>query len=165
MILDQGRFIQKQKTRDGIKELNGRVQAEVALREAVKELSEWCDVTKFEFTEYKKNDRITPLIKEWKDLMTEVSDNLDLLSSIKESKHADTFKNKIDFFDRKMGGLEEYLHKLNIIQRKWVYLEPIFSRGTLSQENKDRFTKLDKEFNRIMNYLFRHPRITNLNSV
>lgn len=85
----------KQKTRDQIKELNGRVQAEVALREAVKELDEWCDVTKFEFTEYKKNNRMTPLIKEWRDLMTVVSDNLDLLSSIKESKHSSSFRNKI----------------------------------------------------------------------
>ena len=63
-----------------------------------------------------------------------------------------------------MGGLEEYLLNLQIIQRKWVYLEPIFSRGTLSQENKNRFNKLDAEFTKIMNYLFKNPRVTNLNN-
>ena len=91
------------------------MQAEVALREAVRELEDWCETTKFEFTVYKKGEKTTPLIKEWKDLMTQVSDNEALLSSLKDSKHYSTFKTKLDSFDKKLGGLEDHLIKLNII--------------------------------------------------
>ncbi len=45
------------------------------LREAILELKTWCDTAEFELTDYVSNNRTTPLIKEWKDLMTKVSDN------------------------------------------------------------------------------------------
>jgi dynein heavy chain 2 len=45
------------------------------LREAIFELKTWCDTAEFELTEYNNNNRATPLIKEWKELMTKVSDN------------------------------------------------------------------------------------------
>jgi len=37
-------------------------------------------------------------------------------------------------FEVKLVLLDEVLHQLNSIQRKWVYLEPIFARGSLPQE-------------------------------
>jgi len=37
----------------------------------------------------------------------------------------------VESFEGKLGGIDEYLSKMNIIQRKWVYLEPIFLRGAL----------------------------------
>jgi dynein heavy chain 2 len=58
-----------------IKDLAQRAQGEVTLREAINELRVWCDTTDFTLTEHKSNNRATPLIKEWKELMTKVSDN------------------------------------------------------------------------------------------
>lgn len=40
-----------------------------------------------------------------------------------------------------MLSLDFILHTLNSIQRKWVYLEPIFARGTLSY-NKDMYDSI-----------------------
>ena len=34
----------------------------------------------------------------------------------------------------KFSNLENWLTDLNLNQRKWVYLEPIFSRGALPKE-------------------------------
>ena len=34
----------------------------------------------------------------------------------------------------RLGTLSEGLQQLNAIQRKWVYLEPIFSRGALPEQ-------------------------------
>jgi dynein heavy chain 2 len=39
---------------------------------------------------------------------------------------------------------------LNQIQRKWIYLEPIFMRGALPEE-QGRWKRLDEDYRNIMN--------------
>ena len=151
------------KTND-IKDLALRAQGEVSLREAIQELKVWCETTEFEMTEYQANNRMTPLIKEWKDLMTKVSDNQALLASLKESKFYAKFTDQIEQFENKMGGIDDYLNKLNIIQRKWVYLEPIFSRGALPME-QNRFKRLDDEYRSIMLNLHKERKVVSLVSI
>ena len=144
-----------------MKELAARAQGEVSLREAVQELRVWCETTEFELTDYTANGRTTPLIKEWRDLMTKVSDNQSLLASLKESKFFSRFADQVEQFEVKLGGIDDYLAKLNIIQRKWVYLEPIFTRGALPQE-QGRFKRLDDEYRSIMMGIQRYTKVGSL---
>ena len=58
-----------------IKELSDKAQGEVTIREAINELRVWCENTEFVLTEHESNGRATPLIKEWKEVMTQVSDH------------------------------------------------------------------------------------------
>ena len=58
-----------------IKELAERALGEVTIREAINELRIWCDNTEFILTEHHSNGRTTPLIKEWKEVITQVSDH------------------------------------------------------------------------------------------
>ncbi len=58
-----------------IKELADKAQGEVTIREAINELRTWCESTEFELTDYESNGRQTPLIKEWKEVITQVSDH------------------------------------------------------------------------------------------
>jgi len=58
-----------------IKDLSDKAQGEVTIREAIRELKNWCDSTEFIVTDYDSNGRRTPLIKEWKEIITAVSDN------------------------------------------------------------------------------------------
>lgn len=58
-----------------IKELSDKAQGEVTIREAINELRVWCENTEFVLTEYESNGRRTALIKEWKEVMTQVSDH------------------------------------------------------------------------------------------
>jgi dynein heavy chain 2 len=53
-----------------IKELSDKAQGEVTIREAIRELRAWCDTAEFTLTDYDNNGRKTPLIKEWKEIMT-----------------------------------------------------------------------------------------------
>ena len=39
-------------------------------------------------------------------------------------------------WERRLAVLTEGLQNLNTIQRKWVYLEPIFARGALPSEQQ-----------------------------
>lgn len=89
-LLDNDKLI-IEKAND-IRELQARATGEVTLREAIFELRTWCDTSEFELSEYTNNNRTTPLIKEWKELMTKVSDNQSLLGSLKESKFIARFK-------------------------------------------------------------------------
>jgi dynein heavy chain 2 len=58
-----------------------------------------------------------------------------------------------------MSQLDFVLHALNAIQRKWVYLVPIFSRGNLPSEAK-RFRSVDTEFREIMSGLETDPKLS-----
>jgi dynein heavy chain 2 len=70
----------------------------------------------------------------------------------------------VESFEIKMGGIDEYLSKLNIIQRKWVYLEPIFLRGALPSE-QGRFKRLDDDYRSIMIGIQRDPKVVSLCTV
>ena len=58
-------------------------------------------------------------------------------------------------WETKFANLDNWLGDLNLIQRKWVYLEPIFSRGALPKE-QGRFKKIDDEFLDNRNIIFLH---------
>eukprot|EP00966_Prymnesium_polylepis_P151786 3506553-Prymnesium_polylepis.1 len=61
------------------KTLSARAVGEVAIREAIQEVSVWSQETCFSLTEHNENGRSTPLIKDWKDMTTSVSDLQSLL--------------------------------------------------------------------------------------
>lgn len=52
-------------------------------------------------------------------------------------------------FNFRITDLDVYLQSMNEIQRKWVYLEPIFGRGSLPSE-ASRFNRVDIEFRVIL---------------
>lgn len=131
-----------------LKDLADKAQGEVTIREAINELRVWSETTEFVLTEHKSNGRTTQLIKEWKEVMTQVSDNQSLIMSLKESRFYAGFADQVSHFEQKFGGIDDHLAKLNVIQRKWVYLEPIFMRGALPQE-QGRFRRVDEEYRAI----------------
>ena len=68
-----------------------------------------------------------------------------LLGSLKASPFFGAFSDTVAQYQSKLTLLDDVLAKLNPIQRKWVYLEPIFGRGALPHEQA-RFTRVDEEF-------------------
>ena len=144
-----------------IKELCARAQGEVTIREAIHELRIWCDTAEFQLVDHVQNARSTPLIKEWKEIMTQVSDHQSLMINLKESRYFSRFADQLHEFESKLGGIDEYLQKLSLIQRKWVYLEPIFGRGALPQE-QGRFRRVDDEYRTILLGIGANPKVLNL---
>ena len=132
-----------------LRELNARAQGEVAIREAIQEVAVWATETSFTTTDYEQGGRTTPLIKDWKDLTTTVSDLQSLLSSLKDSPFFAAFADTVAQYETKLGMLDHVLALLNPIQRKWVYLDPIFGRGAMPLEQA-RFQRVDDDFRSIM---------------
>lgn len=150
---------------DEIKFLAARAQGEIALREALTDLQSWCETTNFTFYEYVDQEKVSvQLVKEWTDILTEVGDNQVILQNIKDSKFSLNFRDQIELFETRLGGLDEYLLKLNQIQRKWAYLEPVFGRGALPSE-QGRFRRIDDEFRSIVQSLNNEPTVVTLSLI
>ncbi|XP_032878557.1 cytoplasmic dynein 2 heavy chain 1 isoform X2 [Amblyraja radiata] len=145
-----------------LKELNSRAQGEVSIREALRELDLWGASSIFLMTDYQDSQKTTiKLIKDWKDIVNQVGDNQCLLQSLKDSPYYKGFEDKVSIWESRLADLDEYLHNLNQIQRKWVYLEPIFGRGALPRE-QGRFKRVDDDFRSIMADVQRDNRVTSL---
>lgn len=137
-----------------IKQLDAQAQGESMMRKALAELKLWGLQREFELSEMTSQSggakaRRTALIKEWRNVMSEVGDHQSMVASLKQSPYFPIFKDEVNNWDFKFGFLQEGLGLLNQIQRKWVYLEPIFARGALPQQQQ-RFRNVDEEFRRVM---------------
>ena len=82
-------------------------------------------------------------------MLTEVGDHQAVVSSLKTSEFFATFKDLATIWEVRLAMLTDSLAHLASIQRKWLYLEPIFRRGALASE-ASLFRKLDGEFRGIM---------------
>eukprot|EP00050_Salpingoeca_kvevrii_P020215 m.95860 g.95860 ORF g.95860 m.95860 type:complete len:4292 (+) comp8765_c0_seq1:164-13039(+) len=142
-----------------LKDLHHRAQGEITIREALQELELWAAGANFSLTSYDDcKGRAVPLIKDWKDLVNKVGDNQSLLQSLKDSPYYKNFADKASLWESKLADLDEYLGYLKTIQRKWVYLEPIFGRGALPKE-QSRFQSIDKDFRAIMSDIKRQEQV------
>uniref|UniRef100_A0A8B9E7P0 Cytoplasmic dynein 2 heavy chain 1 n=1 Tax=Anser cygnoides TaxID=8845 RepID=A0A8B9E7P0_ANSCY len=147
-----------------LKDLNCRAQGEVTIREALRELELWGVGAVFTLTDYEDSQGKTiRLIKDWKDIVNQVGDHRCLLQSLKDSPYYKGFEDKVSIWEKKMADLDEFLQNLNLIQRKWVYLEPIFGRGALPKEQA-RFSRVDEDFRSVMSDIRRDNRIISLNA-
>ncbi|KAM9321467.1 cytoplasmic dynein 2 heavy chain 1 [Gastrophryne carolinensis] len=147
-----------------LKDLNSRAQGEITIREALRELDIWGTGAVFTLTDYEDSHKRTmKLIKDWRDIVNQVGDNRCLLQSLKDSPYYKGFEDKVSIWEKKLAELDEYLQNLNQIQRKWVYLEPIFGRGALPREEA-RFNRVDEDFRSIMSDIKRDNRVTMLTS-
>jgi len=143
------------------KELTARATGEIRIREAMVELKQWFAVTEFKLFEHNCLDRVTMLITDWKEMFTQLGDNQSLLASIKDSPFFKPFAGEASTYEQNLSDLDQYLHTLNQIQRKWLYLEPIFGRGALPQEQQ-RFKRIDEEFRDVLQKIETSPHVVNL---
>ena len=141
-----------------VKNLQARALGEVQIREGIQELRSWELSSEIKFLTSDESGRSIPLIKEWKDIFLEMGDKQSLLGSLKESPFFKAFSDIGLALETKITTLDYVLHTLNLIQRKWVYLEPIFSRGALPTE-ESRFKRIDESFKDIMNIIVRDPKL------
>uniref|UniRef100_T1IHY1 Cytoplasmic dynein 2 heavy chain 1 n=1 Tax=Strigamia maritima TaxID=126957 RepID=T1IHY1_STRMM len=148
-----------------LKDLNGRAQGQVTIRQALQELDTWGAISTFSLTASQDSKGTSiKLIKDWKDLLNKIGDNQCLLQSLKDTPYYNNFKDRVSLWETRLADLDEYLHNFNQIQRKWLYLEPIFGRGALPKEQA-RFSKVDDDFKSIMRDIEKDNRVLVLISI
>lgn len=147
---------------EDIKKLHIRAEGEIQLRDALQELRKWALESNFTLiAPIDGNANNVLLITEWKDVMSQVSDNQALVGSLKDSPFYSNFADEVAGWESKFLSIAESLVLLNALQRKWTYLEPIFSRGALPQE-QPRFKRVDKEFTGILRDIEADRRVISL---
>ncbi|KAJ3140439.1 Cytoplasmic dynein 2 heavy chain 1 [Physocladia obscura] len=148
-----------------IKDLNGRANGEIAIREALQELDMWGAGAVFTLSDYQDaKGNLLKVVKDWKETMAQVGDNQSLLQSLKDSPYYKNFADKTQLWEQKLSGIDEVLRNLSSVQRKWVYLEPIFNHGALPSE-QSRFSRIDSEFCRICGNIAKDNRIVSILSI
>ncbi|XP_063840903.1 LOW QUALITY PROTEIN: cytoplasmic dynein 2 heavy chain 1-like [Scylla paramamosain] len=150
------------KQADALKEMNSKAAGEIVIRQALGELDMWEVDARFTLTPHinSAGNQIM-LIKEWKDVINKVGDHQSLLQSLKDSPYYPAFADRARVWEQRLADLDEYLSNLNLIQRKWVYLEPIFGRGALPKE-QGRFRRVDDDFKAIMADVARDSKVVSL---
>ena len=141
-----------------VKNLQARAMGEVQIREALLELRGWERSSEIKLLTQEESGRKIPLIKDWKDMFLELSDKQSLLSSLKESQFFKAFADQGLALESKISILDFVLHTLNSIQRKWIYLDPIFGRGALPSE-ESRFKRINENFSDIMILISKDPKL------
>ncbi|XP_068082912.1 cytoplasmic dynein 2 heavy chain 1 [Anabrus simplex] len=145
-----------------LQDLNARAASEIVIRQALGELDIWEVEAKFVLTEHvdSRKEKVM-LIKDFKDILNKIGDNQCLLQSIKNSPNYESFSDRASIWETRLADLDVFLHNLNQIQRKWVYLEPIFGAGTLSQD-RARFHRVDQDFRYIMGSVAKDNKVVSL---
>ncbi|OHT00931.1 Cytoplasmic dynein 2 heavy chain 1 [Tritrichomonas foetus] len=140
-----------------IRRLGERAKGEGTIRAALREVREWNMHTDFVLFEQQG----ISVIKEWKDLLTQVSDMQATIQSLSSLQFADAFESEIQLWTTKFTTLHEALLLLNQIQRKWLHLAPIFNSGALPSHT-EKFNSLDTQFKGIMGDIKKDPQVTSL---
>ncbi|KAG5475409.1 hypothetical protein LSCM1_03523 [Leishmania martiniquensis] len=144
-----------------LKHLHARAHGEIQLREALQDMRKWALDAAFSLTAPTESASKVRLITDWKEIMTQVSDNQALVHSLKDSPFFVHFADEAFGWESKLISLSQSLSLLNSIQRRWAYLEPIFARGALPHEQA-RFKRMDKEFVGILREVEADPRVMSL---
>jgi len=145
-----------------LKHLAARASGELTVRQAMEELAIWGQEASFAVMEHSDvKGKLVPIIKEWRDIMTQVGDHQSMVAGMKDSPFFSTFEDEAGRWETKLSALGSILHDLQAVQRKWLYLEPIFGRDALPQET-GRFNRVDEDFRRVMQEVQSDNRVMSL---
>ncbi|XP_074038391.1 dynein cytoplasmic heavy chain beethoven [Leptinotarsa decemlineata] len=151
-----------QKSLKDLQVIAKKAASEIVVKQALAELDQWDVLCRFVVSGHKDSrDKNMFLIKDFKEILNKIGDNQSLLQSLKNSTDYDSFVEKVTIWENKFADLDYFLSSLAQIQRKWLYLEPIFVSGTLAQE-KSRFERIDRDFRHILTFIEKDLRVAAL---
>ena len=133
-------------------------QGESALEEFLNEVREQWETTRFELVDYRGK---CLLVRNWDSLFSQLADRLSDLSGMKQSPFFKSFERDALSWEAKMNAAQGILDVLIDVQRKWVYLEAIFSNSTdvqsqLATQYK-KFKAFDRDYTRLMRDIAKDP--------
>jgi dynein heavy chain 2 len=111
-----------------------RARGEVTIRESLDEIEGWLLKASFKLEAAVVNRTVTRIVKNWDDLFQGVADSMDLLNSVSVSQFFEPFKDRANAYECKLSSTHTFLMLLREVQRKVLYLDPIFLQGTLKSQ-------------------------------
>lgn len=148
-----------------IKVIVHQAYSEQIVRQAITELEQWGVVANLKLFNHtdSKNENLM-LIKDFQEALNKIGDNQCLLQSAKNTAAIDSFSDQIELWENKLNVLSFILNNLCQIQKKWIYLEPIFSNGTMKSGDTS-FHRIDKDFRYIMRDIAANSKVISLGKI
>ncbi|XP_043268031.1 cytoplasmic dynein 2 heavy chain 1 [Venturia canescens] len=145
-----------------VQEIAKRAIAESGIRQALTELESWETTASLQLVESKdsKNNAIL-LVGEYGELLARAGELKLILEGAKGASGYERFAARAARCETAMFELEERIKALSTLQRKWVYLEPVYSSGAAPNDS-GRWTRADKEFRYLMGEIARDSRVPSL---
>ncbi|EFA77050.1 cytoplasmic dynein heavy chain [Heterostelium album PN500] len=133
-------------------------QGEIALEEFLKSVREYWTALELDLVNYQRKCK---LIRGWDDLFSKLAEHLNSISAMKMSPFYKVFEEEASSWDDKLNRVRSLLDVWIDVQRRWVYLEGIFSgSGDINQllpAESSRFKSINSEFINLMKKVSQAP--------
>jgi len=140
-----------QKHEDIFKEIILTAQGELALEEFLKSVKDFWQTFQLDLVPYQNKCR---LIRGWDDLFAKLGEHLNSLSAMKASPYYKVFEEEAGGWEDKLNRIRDTFDVWIDVQRRWVYLEGIFSGSSdinaLLPQESSRFKSINTEFINLM---------------
>ncbi|KNC52645.1 cytoplasmic dynein [Thecamonas trahens ATCC 50062] len=145
---------------DAIGEVVTMAQGEKGLEEFLREVKEFWTEFALELVVYQGKTR---LIRGWDDLFNKLMEHLNSVQAMKMSPYFKPFAEEAQVWDERLSRMQDIFDLWIDVQRRWVYLEGIFTGSAdikvlLPQESK-RFDSINSEFLGLMKKVTKAPLI------
>ena len=135
--------------KDEIRKLNERALSELSIREALVELDSFSEQTKFDTYDYRLiSGQQVKLIKNWHNVISKLSEcimTIHSLKSVDQLSNAELAE-KVAQWEQRLFSLDTIVNLLNKVQRKWTYLEPIYTKNTIEMLDQNTFGYISSQF-------------------
>lgn len=142
------------------KEVVAQAQGEMALEEFLRSVREFWQTFQLDLVTYQNKTR---LIRGWDDLFAKLGEHLNSLSAMKMSPYYKVFEEESTTWEDRLSRVREVFDIWIDVQRRWVYLEGIFSGSSdinsLLPTESQRFKTINAEFVNLMKKVSSTPLI------
>ncbi|XP_011314571.1 dynein heavy chain, cytoplasmic isoform X1 [Fopius arisanus] len=160
LTLGQVWDVNLQKNEGIVKDIILVAQGEMALEEFLKQVRESWQTYELDLINYQSKCR---LIRGWDDLFNKVKEHINSVAAMKLSPYYKVFEEEALTWEEKLNRINALFDVWIDVQRRWVYLEGIFSGSadikTLLPVETSRFQSISSEFLGLMKKVSKSPMV------
>ena len=150
--------IQPLKHHKAIEDVMRQAQGENGLEMYLKEIREEWSVYEVELGNFQNK---TKVLKGWDELFAKVRERIQMMSTMKASPFYKVFEEEASSWDQKLNAVNNIFDIWFNVQRKWVYLDGIFSGSAdikvLLPTETSKFQSVSQEFTGLMKQVAKSP--------
>ncbi|KAJ8666404.1 hypothetical protein QAD02_008066, partial [Eretmocerus hayati] len=163
LTLGQVWDVNLQKNEIILKDIISVAQGEMALEEFLKQVRESWQNYELDLINYQNKCR---LIRGWDDLFNKVKEHINSVAAMKLSPYYKVFEEEALTWEEKLNRINSLFDIWIDVQRRWVYLEGIFSSSadikTLLPIETSRFQSISSEFLGLMKKVSKSPMVIDI---
>jgi len=155
--------LQLQNFEEKVNEICVEAKEEDKNEQSIIKIEQAWKTTNFEIAPYKKGSETKGFaIKSPDEIRQQLEDNILVLQSLNASKYVRAIKHRVAQWEKDLNTINDVIDCWFIVQRKWIYLESIFSSEDIKlqlPEEARKFGKTDLAYKKIMESAYKNPSV------